>query len=72
MATKGRKIPPTRINEPTPAWAQRLLAGERPERDSADDIEFFGWAFCGDAVAGLPPAKTPEGYQIWSRATNAD
>jgi hypothetical protein len=72
MATKRRKIPPRRINEPTPLWAQRLLAGERPERDSAEDVEFFNWAFCGDPVPGLPPADSPEGYQLWSSATRAD
>jgi hypothetical protein len=52
-----------------PEWAQRLLEGKRPERNSPEDIDFFGWAFCGDTVVGLPPSDTPEGFQIWYRVT---
>jgi hypothetical protein len=48
-----------------PAWAARLLAGEVPGPDSPDAAEFFGWAFCGDRVPGLPPADTTEGYRLW-------
>lgn len=37
-----------------PAWADRLIAGEIPARDSADWDSFIGWVFFADCVPGLP------------------
>jgi hypothetical protein len=64
MATKRRKIAPTRISV-MPAWAVRLLeTGEEPARDSPDADQFFGWAFCQEAIVGLSPAD----QLLWSDA----
>jgi hypothetical protein len=65
MPTKRKKLSPTRINQPMPAWAQRLLeTGEEPARDSPDADQFFGYAFCQESVVGLPPADE----LLWSDA----
>jgi hypothetical protein len=65
--TRQRRL---RLAVQTPAWAERLLEGERPERDTPEDIEFAGWAFFGDQVPGLPLADSPEGFRLWFRATS--
>ena len=48
-----------------PDWARRLLAGERPARDTDDDHALFGWLFLGDLVPGLPDPMSAEGYALW-------
>jgi hypothetical protein len=68
MPTKRRKIPPRRIGRPAPAWAQLLLAGERPDRrDPEVESGMFGWLL-GDAVPGLPDYDTLEAAQLIERA----
>jgi hypothetical protein len=64
VATKRRKIPPRRINEPAPLWAERLLAGERPDvRDLEVECGMLGWLI-GDRVPGLPPYDSAEGARL--------
>jgi hypothetical protein len=66
MPTKRRKIAPSRINEPTPLWATRLLAGEWPEPDGAAEYALFGWLYLSDLVPGLPDPMSEEGKMLWS------
>jgi hypothetical protein len=64
MPTKRRKVPPRRIGRPVPAWAQLLLAGERPDRrDPEVEVSMFGWLL-GDAIPGLPDYDTPEAARL--------
>jgi hypothetical protein len=63
VPTKRRKLPHKRID--APAWAVRLLAGERPVAGTPDFDGYFGWLFCGDQVAGLPDPMSPEGWPLW-------
>jgi hypothetical protein len=64
MATKRRKIGPTRINQPVPLWAWQLLHGERPDRrDPEVESGLFGWLL-GDPVPGLPPYDSDEGVRL--------
>jgi hypothetical protein len=65
LPTKRRKIPPKRINELMPAWAERLLAGERPAPGSDDEQAMVGWQYFGDPVSGLPDPMSEEGYRLW-------
>ena len=65
MATKRRKLAHTRINEPVPDWAQRLLAGERPVAGTPGFDEYFDWLFCDGRVPGLPDPMSPEGWPLW-------
>jgi hypothetical protein len=68
VPTKRRKIPPRRINEPVPEWAQLLLAGEQPDRrDPEVEVGLFAWLI-GDPVAGLPDHDTIEAEQLIARA----
>jgi hypothetical protein len=47
-----------------PAWAQLLLAGERPDRrDPEVEVGLFAWLI-GDAVPGLPPYGTPDACRL--------
>jgi hypothetical protein len=65
MTTKRRKVPPRR-RAVTPAWAERLLAGEKPtEGDGQDWHDFFAWMFCDLTVEGLPDSDSPEGRKLW-------
>jgi hypothetical protein len=68
VATKRRKIPPKRINEPLPAWVARLLAGQRPEKDGPDWGAWIGWYYLRDEVPGLPDPMSVEGRAILARA----
>jgi hypothetical protein len=69
MATKRKKLPPRRVNQPMPAWAARLINdGVAPREGDDGSDEWFGWMFCGDAVPGLPAADSPEGQRLWSDA----
>ena len=66
MPTKRTKIPPARINDPVPAWVERLKAGEPPPRDSEAHQELIGWFFFRDVlVPGLPDPDTAEGRALW-------
>ena len=38
--------------------------GVVPQPGDEYEDEFFGWAFCGDEVPGLPPADSEEGYRL--------
>jgi hypothetical protein len=67
VPTKRRRLAPSRINAPVPAWAQRLLAGERPALDSEDEHAFFGWLYMGDQVPGLPDPMSKEGCRLWQQ-----
>jgi hypothetical protein len=68
MATKRRKIPPTRINRPIPAWAWRLLSEEvEPQAGSDGYDQWFGWAFCGESVPGLPDRLTEDDLLAWEQ-----
>jgi hypothetical protein len=63
--TKRRRIVPRRLGG-MPDWARVLIAtGRRPAPDSPDGDAFFGWAFCGEAILGLPMADSPEGQRLW-------
>jgi hypothetical protein len=56
MPTMRRKIRPRPIDQELPAWAYRwLLTGEEPDErtDPAGYDQHFGFAFCGEKVAGL-------------------
>jgi hypothetical protein len=69
VPTKRRKIPPQRINEPTPLWGQRMLAGHGPPAEHEDGFDgYFDWLFLGRAIAGLPDAESEEGYRLWQRS----
>ena len=66
--TKRRRIGPRRIGGSMPEWARRLVElREEPPRDSQDDIAYFGWLFCDEAVVGLPPSESDEGWMIRHR-----
>jgi len=57
MPTNRRRRVREMVDRTVPAWAQRLLeTGEEPARDSPEYDAFFGYAFCNEAVPGLPPA----------------
>ena len=69
MPTKRRKLPPARINQPTPAWAQRLVnEGVLPQEGEPGFDQYFGWAFMAEPVPGLPLSDSPEGSALWSNA----
>jgi hypothetical protein len=69
LPTKRRKLPPQRINLPTPEWVRRLLADGQPPRTGDDGYDqYFGWLFCSEAVPGLPDPMSTEGYQLWRRS----
>lgn len=75
MPTKRRKVPPRRIGQDVPVWAQRLIEGELPVYDSPEHVDLVDWLYFDEPVAGLPPARSAEGWAIWTRAkevTDAD
>jgi hypothetical protein len=74
MPTNRTRRRRPRLETQTPEWAQRLLAGERPERDSEGDIGFFWWSLGGDDVPGLPAAESAAGRRLLARLAqrNAD
>jgi hypothetical protein len=65
VPTKRRKIPPKRINEPVPAWAERLPGGKRPQYGTGKHDDYIGWLYFGDRVPGLPDPMSPEGVVLW-------
>jgi hypothetical protein len=68
MATKRRKILPRRIGRPVPPWAERLLAGEQPDRrDPEVESGTFAWLI-GEVIPGLPDYDTLEAARLIERA----
>jgi hypothetical protein len=65
---KRRKIPPRRIAEPVPFWAQQLRAGIEPDR-SDPEVEdgLFGWLL-GERVPGLPDYDSDRAERLRARA----
>ena len=57
-----------RIDNQIPPWAERLLAGEPPERDSEEGHSYFGWLYFDDPVPGLPPPDSDEGRALWNKS----
>jgi hypothetical protein len=60
-----RRVPKHR-RETQPEWAQRLLVGEMPDRDSDCWHGFLGWLYFGESVSGLPDPMSREGRALWS------
>jgi hypothetical protein len=46
--------------------AERLLAGELPERDGDGWDGWLGWLYLADEVPGLPAAMSAEGRRRWA------
>jgi hypothetical protein len=68
VPTNRERRPRYRHEVRVPQWAQALLSGVPPDRDSEDGQAYFGWRFMGDAVPGLPDADSRAGQQLTEAA----
>jgi hypothetical protein len=68
VPAKRRKIPPKLRDQRIPIWAQDLLAGKLPERDSDDWNTYVSWVYFSESIVGLPASSTPEGKAVWAKA----
>jgi hypothetical protein len=64
LPTKRIRRPRQRINQPMPAWVERLLTGELPELEGEDWGEFIAWKYFDEPTPGLPPAPSAEGRRL--------
>jgi hypothetical protein len=72
MTAPRRRIAPRR-RVLAPEWVAKLLVtGERPEEGQDGFDAWFGWRFCGEPVAGLPPADSAEGRLLRSAHDEGD